>query len=470
MLFLISFVVFYLGAYYSVSQFLPTAIPVHHDDYTNYALRFGHLSLAVRPLSTFLIALFATVDPNALIWSTRILAVTYVFLCLCLFDLIEDKKILWVSLMFCCLIFSSPMIGEYARYTGMITHLLSGCLGIMAILLLGRAFESNSVLLAVSASLCIGLSVLAKEDFVVLYLFSFCYFGLKKTSTNKVRLTGFVGLVFAILYMLVVKYFSNTQFLGVLTEQSSYFINLHPVSLAKTVLTYLSGANHPAMIFHGNLVIVLFVMSIVLGLFINRESSSKLFYFIGCALCVIAPYSVLPNHVNAYYEFIWLPFLYFAGYFAINGVFATVPTCVKGHFVFGMALILFQIALAVFVVKNEIPGRKSVANWYDERAQSNTHVFSKILAGSKGNNERDIICIIGADRFSPWYMHDGGYLSSVMKLKNKWLVLLPDSSDELSGFKMGADASHGMVSIDSDLKSANPICSAVINLKAPNDR
>ena len=47
--------VFYLMAYYSVSGFLPTSIPVHHDDYTNYSSAAGGLALSwIRPLSTWL--------------------------------------------------------------------------------------------------------------------------------------------------------------------------------------------------------------------------------------------------------------------------------------------------------------------------------------------------------------------------------------------------------------------------------
>gem|GEM_PF-5752252 len=50
--------VFYLMAYYSVSDYLPNAIPVHHDDYTNYSSAADGLAWSwIRPLSTWMIFL-----------------------------------------------------------------------------------------------------------------------------------------------------------------------------------------------------------------------------------------------------------------------------------------------------------------------------------------------------------------------------------------------------------------------------
>lgn len=50
--------VFYLMAYYSVSDYLPNAIPVHNDDYTNYSSAADGLAWSwIRPLSTWMIFL-----------------------------------------------------------------------------------------------------------------------------------------------------------------------------------------------------------------------------------------------------------------------------------------------------------------------------------------------------------------------------------------------------------------------------
>ena len=74
--------VFYLMAYYSVSNFLPSAIPVHHDDYTNYSSAAGGLAWSwIRPLSTWLISVFSSLGPDWLIWAVRIFTATYLFLC-----------------------------------------------------------------------------------------------------------------------------------------------------------------------------------------------------------------------------------------------------------------------------------------------------------------------------------------------------------------------------------------------------
>ena len=164
------FLIFYCSAYLSVSPHPPSAIPVHHDDYTNYAAG-GHAFVWSwsRPLSNFIIHLLARLGPEWLIWSIRLLTVTFVFLTWKLLCELARPRDYWTTLLlFGLASFATPIVVEYARYTGMITHLLSGCLGLAAVLFLFRgASRAGRGGLPLSAALLVS-SALAKEDFVLL--------------------------------------------------------------------------------------------------------------------------------------------------------------------------------------------------------------------------------------------------------------------------------------------------------------
>ncbi|MFX8516243.1 hypothetical protein ABTM14_20060, partial [Acinetobacter baumannii] len=80
---------------------------------------------------TFIIHLLGNFEPIWLISTVRLLSILFVFLVWTLLYSLAQPKNVYLSLMlFGITTFSTPVIVEYARYTGMITHLLSGCLGI----------------------------------------------------------------------------------------------------------------------------------------------------------------------------------------------------------------------------------------------------------------------------------------------------------------------------------------------------
>ena len=122
--YIVFFFIFYISAYLSVTNTLPSSTPVHHDDYSNYArtLNFEDFSF-IRPVSTFVIQLLSAIDPSFLIWSVRFLTVLYVLQIFYISEKIFDLKLNpVVKILTSILIFSSPIIVEYARYTGMITQ------------------------------------------------------------------------------------------------------------------------------------------------------------------------------------------------------------------------------------------------------------------------------------------------------------------------------------------------------------
>lgn len=438
--------IFYLMAYYSVSDFLPSSVPVHHDDYTNYSSAAGGLAWSwIRPLSTWLIFVFSSMGPDWLIWAVRIFTATYVFLSWKILIEVMQPRQYWITLLlFAIASLSSPIVAEYARYTGMVTHMMSGCLGLAAVYFLFKDDrEENDTWLYVSVAFLL-LSTLAKEDFILFYVFSFAYVLFKSGKPIKKRiLTGLIGLAVSLLMVASAKFLAASSFLGASDAQSSYFIDTSPTGVATTVWRYLTGAGHPAMLIHGKIIAVAMIFSSIVALIVMLRDRTvpKTLYVIGAALTLIAPYSVLPNHVNAYYELIWLPFIIGSVYVALAEVMKTSTTPPLRAYL--ACALLAALCALLYVV--DTPGRLSIAHWYDAVGSDNAKIFKRLEDNKAAINAAPSVCVYGANAFSPWYMHSGQYLETVMGLHTVWNIVIDETSPLYPGLQQGAVSSKGRV-------------------------
>lgn len=451
-------VIFYLMAYYSVSGFLPGSIPVHHDDYTNYSFAAGGVIWSwIRPMSTWLISVFSSLGPDWLIWAVRILTVTYVFLCWKILIEVLQLRQHWITLvLFAMASLSSPIVAEYARYTGMVTHLMSGCFGLAAVYFLFKDDrEENDTWPYVSVMLLL-LSTMAKEDFILFYVFSSAYLLIKsKKAIKKRALIGLIGLAVSLTMVAGAKFLAASSFLGTSDAQSSYFINTSPTSVATTVWRYLMGAGHPAMKVHGQIIAAatIFSSAVVLVVILRDRAIPKTLYVIGAALTLIAPYSVLPNHVNAYYELIWLPFVIGSVYVALVEAMQTSAAAPTRAYL----ACAFLAALCVSLNVVDRSGRSSVAQWYDAVASDNAKVLKHLEDNKAAINAAPSVCVYGANAFSPWYLHSGQYLETVMGLHTVWNIVIDKNSPLYPGFQQGAASSKGRVVV-SDTSETNVGC------------
>jgi len=456
--FALIFTVFYLMAYYTVSDFLPSSTPVHHDDYTNYSsVGSGLVWSWIRPLSAWLIFVLSSLGPDWLIWTVRILSATYIFLCWKIVVELVQPRQYWISLaMFAMASLSSPIVAEYARYTGMVTHLMSGSLGLAAVFFLFKDDrEENDNWLYVSLILLF-LSALAKEDFILFYVFSFVYVLFKsKNAIQRRILIGFIGSSVSLMAVVGAKVLAGSTFLGVSDEQSTYFINTAPASVVTTVWRYLTGAGHPAMTLHGQIIATTMIFSGIMALIVilRDRVMPKTLYVIGAALTLIAPYSVLPNHVNAYYELIWLPFIIGSVYVALaEALNISTATPMRAY----LASAIFS-ALCVSLAIVDTPGRCSIARWYDSVGSDNAKVLMHLERRKAAINAAPSVCVYGANAFSPWYIHSGKYLETVMGLHTVWNIVIDKSSSLYPGFRQGAASSKGRVVV-SGTSDANASC------------
>lgn len=439
-------VVFYLSAYGLGAHYAPSAVPVHHDDYSNYGSGGNVWNwMWIRPFSTLLIQGLAQMGPEWLIWSIRLLSVVFVLLNWKLLCEVIRPANYWIALLlFAVACFATPVIAEYARYTGMVTHMLSGCFGMAAAWALlrevtrpGRGALQWSLLLLV-------LSVLAKEDFVVLYAVTAAYAVLQARGQRK-RMIAWSGIALVISGLLIAgaKFMAASSFLGMSDTAAPYFIDATPTGIAHTIWRYLLGGGHPALGQHGRTICTVFVFVLVstLVLILRTRAVPKTAYLLAAMLSVMLPYSVLPNHVNAYYELIWLPLLMAACYAALfELVQAFTSASERSAKVFATSIFLLLVTLVSLLDRN---GRDSIVSWYDEVGMSNRHVLAALASQKDQINHVGKVCVSGADTFSPWYMHGGSYLDHVMGLHATWYVLADPVSPVYAGLVSGAASSAG---------------------------
>lgn len=442
---------FFLAAYVSAGFVWPTSVPVHHDDYSNYAAAVVPFKwTAIRPLSTGVIYILSWAGPEWLIGAVRLLTVTYVWLIWKLFALLENPRLAVISaVLYGACVFSTPISAEYARYTGMITHLISGSFGVLAVILLFVAAAGRGVRYVRISALAILLSVLAKEDFLVLYGLSVAVaVAVSPKHAKEVLAYGMSVLVLCLLIVFGAKKLAASSFLGDMAPSSSYYLSLAPESIFKTLFAYFTGAAHPAMQAHGKLVagIALLAMLTGLALLLRYKRFSWVAYFILAALAVAFPYALLPNHVNAYYEMIWLPFVVLALLSTIRECTVRfLPVCsVQRQTVICISIFALSTFLMLFVDQS---ARKSIAVWYESIAQENARSFQTLKEKSTQLPIESVFCVSGATAFSPWYMHSGAYLSYVLGVEATWRVEVDDGSPLYSGFLLSAKSSSGRISL-----------------------
>lgn len=441
--YIVFFFIFYICAYTSVTNILPSSIPVHHDDYSNYArtLNFEDFSF-IRPVSTFIIQLLSEIDPSFLIWSIRFLTVLYV---LQIFYVSENifnlKSTPIIKILTAVFIFSSPIIVEYVRYTGMVTHLISGNLALFAGIILYLSIMQNNLKILIFSILTMILSVLAKEDYILWYILLSAYIlFFKKLEFNKKYLFILLsGILFLLFLIIASKIFASSSFLGISDATSTYYVNTTPISIVNTIWSYLGGAHHPSMYMHGWVIIASFLVALVLGIAFIKQNQARTLTLVLFSVSVLAPYSVLPNHINAYYEMIWLPFIY------LSFVSALFDLNNKLSFKIVIPILLALVIVTSFL---DFSGRKSIANWYDTVSASNQKVLEALQSSKDEINAKKIVCIDGADSFSPWFMHNGNYLKNVLGVDSRWFVV-PFNHESKQGFLISEQTSNNIKIVDS---------------------
>jgi hypothetical protein len=467
--------ILYFSAYGSVSDVPPSSVPVHHDDYSLYAAAGEPFQLTwIRPLSYFLMSVLSGAGPEWLAWTVRALAITYVFLCWVLLQQVTEHKLNRLFMVvFGISVFASPMSVENTRYMGVLTQLLSGCLGVLSAVMVVKSVKAGKndqsrpmeILWLLLSGLCITASTLAKEGFVLLFVVTTVYAVYRWRPSFRLHLSALSLFSFISAFLiLAAKILADSSFLGVKDESSTYFVSINPISIFSTAWIYLTGSGHPAMRLSGICITLLTVLLIfwTIGRSIREKSVYPGLFLLVAAFSVMMPYCLLPNHVYPYYEILWLPLVLAALYSIMSEKNGHEPGNKKLNVFIKPSVVAIAVALVLSLAGYK--GRQGIAAWYDRVAEDNLRVFSMIEANRMRIEQAMNVCVEGANTFSPWYLHGGGYLRTVKGLDAKWFVLSNERMPEYTGLKAGSDASRGRVTLVHDFKEA-PINCVKIDLR-----
>jgi hypothetical protein len=289
-------------------------------------------------------------------------------------------------------------------------------------------------------------SILAKEDFVLLYLLAAGYFALTIAPGWRVIGIALAGLPLGAAWLLLVRMRAASSFLGVQDPASTYFLELSPASVATTIVRYLTSAGHPVLQWHGNLTVTVFAATLVACIAAWAWREHRPLFLLGAALAVMAPYTLLPNHVNPYYEMIWLPFIYLALVGAVSALLARLPGRAAQPGPRRALTVGFVVLLLAVVATVDLPGRRGVAAWYDERSAENAEDLDALQRHVAANPQPEV-CVIGAGAFSPFYMHGANYLEAVLGLRRHWRVVVVPGSPLEAGLRTGETIGAGRISL-----------------------
>lgn len=407
--------------YFTLSLTLPIDstflnYPIHHDDYTNLSRNLNNLSFFVpRPVSTSIINIIGNLGHTSYLLWQNMMSVLFFFFCVkfvnSLYETSIPRILIAVALATCIM---SPHSVEFQKYTGLATNISSAVFGIVSLVFINTAKGKFKSKYFFSSCIFFFLSMLSKEDFWVPTLIypSFAWLE-NKHNRQRVNPSSYFASTFTLTLIAATVIFFNhyvgSQFIS--SSSGTYRSDFGLVSIAKTLTVYLTQDKLTFWL------VVLNFLSAILD-YINRKAIFS-FFAITATITLIAPYTVLPNHVFLYYSFTWQIFLTCSLVASINSQKSKRPKAL---------LALITIFVFVYIAPDLYRHKKSVSSWYN--AQSN--VTKNIIKGIKliqpqiNNNSR--IAIVSPPKLSPWSNNDFRYINNLIGLSPKWFIFVNEST------------------------------------------
>lgn len=406
--------------------------PVHHDDYMNLSKSVDQVSSRPpRPASTLAIGLLASAGPRAYRLASNVLTIVYpALVVLFLARLIGRNPGLIELFVFAALLFSFPASLDWVKYTGLITNLLSGTFGVLALLFLHRGLAGETRRPAIAAGLLFyAVSIFSKEDFV-LPVFLLVGFHLTRPGARGGRAAivvfGAAACVFALLLYNSTLPHSFTS----LGASGPYQVHLSPGSVASTILRYLTLS--PFLV---GALIVSFAAGAGANL-ADRESRPPILLAFAIIGSLILPYAVLPNHMAPYYAFGWLAWM--------TGLIAVSLSVLAVRVRWPALVYAISVLLAIFAVRLTHGERSAIVRWYANESERNDNITHTLVENRAALASLPTVGIVGVAGLSPWSRSDGDYLRTRLHLRNRWIVFVARSDIFYS-----LNDSHGKVHVRS---------------------
>ncbi len=468
-----------------------TLSPLHQDDYVVLGGGYEKLRWSlVRPVSTNLAYFMGEMGATFFYALANFLTVAVPALVLYFFSRLLGVRIGWLlAIAFSVMTFSHLAAFEHGKYLGLITNLISHFFGCLALIALLFAREKPTLTRGTLAVIAYGLSVFAKEDFLLPPLLLLAYFGAELFyPRTSITLEATVPIRF-IANRVARRMLSPPSSRGTPTEQrrfvtrirrriavlamnrigteatnrhlserrwwlkiSLWLIALAGASVLFSLLVlspFLAGAvgqvenaAHYSVSFNPAVLSASFLkltieyspwhtiagvfVFIALGVF-WKDRRRELFLLAAMVFCLILSYALISNSLSPYRVFAWLPWLS-----ALVVVAAAVIW--RGDIaVFSGRKTLKMIAVVPFLVPfligylDRLP-RLMVAGWYESAQRTNKLMLESIVANKSMLEREDVVGVLGVEGLSPWSNNDGAYLRKKLGFSNRWVVFLDKST------------------------------------------
>jgi hypothetical protein len=404
------------------------SFPFHHDDYSDLSYTFASIHYArlplFRPVSMYLLAVFSSLGINSFYLIQHGLTVGYVALSLTLvraiFRLRENSAI--AAFTAACIILSFESVPEYYKYTGLITSLLSGVLGVASaiFLVVGFRVSRHAKLKLAAGCVLFVLSLMSKEDFFAMLLALCAFYAVfPETKAQSARCRAVA--TFSVLLTLSGAYFAYVKFIGggpvVGAVSGPYRADYSLASLASVMWEYLTMSRLTVY------ALAVQIVSLLVNGVLRLCKWRYLFLLQGIVFILILPYTTLPDHVFRFYCFNWIPFQAAPILLASE---LTRKTSAAGPRIAAISVLTAMAAAAIFVTQ---PLRSSVIGWYRSNADLNRRMVRTLVDHKSLLNSFQTVGVVGVPLLCPWLLSDGTFLRTRYGLTCHWIVFVPAESE-----------------------------------------
>ncbi len=394
--------------------------PIHSDDFRNLSESLSTVGAwPARPISTVALALLSMAGAPVYYAALLLLTLLYpVLVLLFLSRFFERSTSPAFVLLAGATLFAFPNAVVYPMYTGLLTNLLSEVFGAAAMLCLLSASRSSRVgLWSTAGILCFAASAFSKEDFVLPPLLLTAWLLSKPAARRRSTLAALLGLLAVTVVLAAYNHKIGGRAFTNLSHTGPYTVDFSPGSVASLFLRYLTMSRYQLAVTALSLLLAL------LALWRIPQWRSCVLLVCAFVILLVAPYTVLPNHVYPYYAFGWLPWQIGLAGFAL----VELAERSAGGRARRVALVVTTVA-TLFAVGLTLRERFDVVRYY----QGNQDRCRRMIEALVENHDRIArepkVGVLGLDGLSPWSLSHAEYLRRKLGLRNEWIVFVPQSS------------------------------------------
>lgn len=394
--------------------------PIHSDDFRNVSESLATVGAwPARPVSTVALALLSMAGAPVYYGALLLLTLLYPALVLLFLSRLFERPVPPALVVLAgATLFAFPNAVEYPMYTGLLTNLLSEVFGAAALLcLLAAARSPRAGPWSAAGLLFFASSAFAKEDYVLPPLLLAAWLVRTGTARRRAALAALVGLVAIALALAAYNHKIGGRAFTNLSHTGPYTVDFSPASVTSLFLRYLTMSKYLLA------VTVLFLLAAAAALWKIPQGRPRVLLVCAFVVLLVAPYTVLPNHVYPYYAFGWLPLqIGLSGFVLLELTERSVGGRVR-RVVFAAAT-----AVALCAVGLTLRERRDVVRYYQSNQDRCRRMIQTLVENRDAIAREPRVGVLGLDGLSPWSLSHAEYLRRRLGLHNEWIVFVPQSS------------------------------------------